>query len=132
MEIKILLGEKKKVSADIGGIIVHTDQPVQAGGDGSAPSPFALFLASLGTCAGFYIKSFCDSRGIPTDGMHITQKIIYNEQRKISDVIINVELPAHFPEKYIDAVVASANHCAVKQYLENPFKVTTIAKRKEV
>ena len=29
------------------------------GGQGSAPTPFATFLASMGTCAGIYVLGFC-------------------------------------------------------------------------
>jgi len=32
--------------------------------DGSAPSPFELFLASIGTCAGAYVSRFFRQRGL--------------------------------------------------------------------
>ncbi|HMN61100.1 MAG TPA: hypothetical protein PJ988_12085 [Anaerolinea sp.] len=38
-----------KVDATFGGFTVKTDQPPMGGGDGSAPSPFETFLASIGT-----------------------------------------------------------------------------------
>lgn len=132
MEIKVHFSGNKKVDAHMNGFIVQTDQPVQAGGNDSAPSPFSLFLASLATCAGFYVKSFCDSRGISVEGVEITQKIINNnESRRIGKVLIEILLPPGFPEKYKDAVVLSANQCAVKQYLANPFEVETLATFKE-
>ncbi len=132
MEIKVHFPGNKKVDAHMNGFVVHTDQPVQAGGDDSAPSPFSLFLASLATCAGFYVKSFCDSRGISVEGIEITQKIIYNhESHRIGKVMIGILLPSDFPEKYKEAVVLSANQCAVKQYLAKPFEVETLASFKK-
>lgn len=121
MEMKIFFEGKKKVNAEINGQIIPTDQPLQAGGDGSAPAPFTLFLASIGTCAGIYIKSFCDQRGIPTDEISITQKMNYNYKTRLIDHIeLKVHLPASFPEKYKSALINTANLCAVKEHLKNP------------
>jgi ribosomal protein S12 methylthiotransferase accessory factor len=41
------------VEAHLEGTTIRTDQPVSHGGGGTAPAPFELFLASIGTCAGF-------------------------------------------------------------------------------
>ena len=73
MDIRIALRGKKKVSASFDQFEVITDQPEVSGGDGSAPSPFDYFLASIGTCAGFFVQSFCQARHIPTDGIEIIQ-----------------------------------------------------------
>ena len=52
MEMVISFPGGKRVDAEFGGMVIQTDQPPQGGGEGSAPTPFALFLASMGTCAG--------------------------------------------------------------------------------
>ncbi len=111
----------KKVIADYKGFKIITDQPVRAGGDGSAPAPFDLFLASLGTCAGIYVKGFCDQRGISTEGIHLTQEMkVDPDTHMIGDLKITIHLPATFPEKYKDAVINAANLCAVKRHIHNP------------
>jgi len=121
MEMKIFFEGNKKVNAEINGQIVATDQPVQSGGDGSAPAPFTLFLASIGTCTGIYIKSFCDQRNIPTDEISITQKMNYNyKTRLIDDIELQVHLPKDFPDKYKTALINTANLCAVKEHLKSP------------
>ena len=121
MEMKIFFEGNKKVNAEFNGQIIMTDQPVQAGGDGSAPAPFTLFLASIGTCAGIYVKSFCTQRGIPTDEITITQKMNYNyKTRLVDDIQLNINLPKDFPEKYKAAIINAANLCAVKEHLNNP------------
>lgn len=78
MELVVSFPDGKKVDAQLNGHIIRTDQPVKAGGEDSAPAPFDLFLASIGTCAGIYIKGFCSSRGLPTDNIKIIQKMNYN------------------------------------------------------
>jgi len=126
--MKITFEGKKKVIAEFNGNKIITDQPVRGGGDGSAPAPFDLFLASLGTCAGIYVKSFCDQRGIPTDGIELTQDMKFDPaSHLITNIDIRIHLPASFPEKYRDAVVNSANLCAVKRHLHTPPAMTVEA-----
>jgi ribosomal protein S12 methylthiotransferase accessory factor len=121
MEFTVTFEGKKKVIAHIGEHKIITDQPVMAGGDDSAPAPFSLFLASLGTCAGIYVKSFCDQRGIDTDGIKIVQKHSFNPMtHMIENLTIDIKLPMSFPEKYKDAVIKVAEQCAVKKHLQNP------------
>jgi putative redox protein len=120
MAIDIYFDGNKKVNADIDGFTVKTDQPARAGGDNSAPTPFNLFLASLGTCAGIYIKGFCDQRGIASAEIRITMDYTYDQvQKTIAKFIMNVHVPADFPEQYEAAVIKSAALCAVKRHL-NP------------
>ena len=126
--MRITFEGSKKVIAEFNGRQIVTDQPVRAGGDGPAPAPFDLFLASIGTCAGIYVKSFCDQRGIPTEGISLEQDMKFNpETHMISHLDIKIILPEDFPEKYKDAVVNSANLCAVKRHLHNPPVMTVSA-----
>ncbi|MBN8570141.1 MAG: OsmC family protein [Ignavibacteria bacterium] len=121
MKMEILFEGNKKVSARFNGYTIKTDQPENSGGEGSAPSPFDLFLSSIGTCAGFYVKSFCDQRNIPADNIKIVQTMDFNnETHLISNINVDIQLPPDFPEKYRSAVIASANLCTVKKHLANP------------
>lgn len=128
MEMTIRFPGNKKVSAEFDGQTVMTDQPKQAGGDGSAPAPFDLFLASLGTCAGIFVLSFCRKREIPTEGLEIIQKAEWDEVKHlVSKVTMEIKLPKGFPEKYRDTLVKTAELCTVKRHLHEPpsFEVTT-------
>ncbi len=128
MELEVFFEENLKVNAKIGNQIVKTDQPVRAGGDGTAPAPFDLFLASLGTCAGIYVKGFCQQRGIPTDDIKIIQKHQWNPVTRLIDKIdMKVILPEDFPEKYKPIVLKAVDQCAVKKHLASPpeFAVST-------
>jgi len=118
MSISVYFPGGVKVNAKLDGFDVATDQPVKAGGEGSAPAPFGLFLASLATCAGYYVKAFCDSRQIPSDGISLTMDTEYNPAEKmIGKIIIRIHVPAGFPEKYDAAVINAAAICAVKRHL---------------
>ncbi|MDD4603057.1 MAG: OsmC family protein [Bacteroidales bacterium] len=118
MGIQVFYDGGKKVSALLDGFTVHTDQPVKAGGDASAPTPFNLFLASLGTCAGFYVKEFCDQRSIPTDKIHLNMDYEYDPlNNMIAKFIIHIHVPQDFPAQYDSALIRTASLCAVKRHL---------------
>ena len=110
-----------KVDAHFGGFTVMTDQPPMGGGDGSAPSPFELFLSSIGTCAGIYVLGFCRQRGLPTEGIRIVQRAHRDPTTGLVGLVdLEIQVPPSFPEKYYESLVRSANMCAVKKHLEHP------------
>lgn len=125
MEIKVTLEGGKRVNARFpDGLTMLTDQPVEDGGEGCAPSPYMAFLAAIGTCAGYYVLDFCESRGISTKNISLTQKIIFcteeNGRRSLEKVAIKIHLPSSFPERYLSAVVKAAELCAVKKTIASP------------
>jgi putative redox protein len=118
----------KVVTAHTQGHSIKTDQPVDNGGDNSAPSPYDLFLASIGTCAGIYVKSFCDNRNIPAEGIKIIQSYEWNKETGLPLAIkLDIRLPADFPEKYSASLIHVAELCKVKKTIANPpvFEIVT-------
>ena len=106
----------KRVDARIGEFVVRTDQPVEAGGTGTAVGPFELFLASLATCAGIYVVGFCQARGLSTEGLALRQTVETDPETHLPRRIrIELELPPSFPEKYRPAIVRAAEGCKVKK-----------------
>ena len=128
MEMIIDFPGGARVDAHFGPYTVPTDQPPQGGGEGSAPTPFALFLSSMGTCAGIYVLGFCRQRGLSTDGIRIVQRMHSNPfTGMVSQVDLEIQVPPDFPEKYRPSLIRSAELCAVKKHFEQPlaFEVTT-------
>jgi putative redox protein len=129
MEMIVTFPGGSRVDMQIGAHVVRTDQPLQAGGDDSAPAPFSLFLASIGTCAGIYVLGFCKQRGLPTDGIRIVQRVEGDRATgMIGKIELDIQVPPEFPAKYHEALVRAASQCAVKKHLENPprFEVRTV------
>lgn len=130
---EIALAGGKKVNTKIRGFTINTDQPVEDGGQNAAPSPFELFLASLGTCAGYFVVSFCQARSIPTDNIGMTQTVFRNDaSHMVEKIIITIKLPVDFPEKYKDAVIRAAESCSVKKHLAAPPQILVAARQGEV
>jgi putative redox protein len=129
MEMIIDFPGGARVDAHFGGLTVHTDQPPSGGGEGSAPTPFAVFLSSIGTCAGIYVLGFCRQRGLDSSGIRIVQRMHSDFSGMIKKIDLEIQVPPTFPEKYRDSLIRSAELCAVKKHLEHPpvFDVTTRA-----
>ncbi len=120
-----------RVDATFGPYTVHTDQPPHAGGDGAAPAPFALFLASIGTCAGIYVLGFCKQRGLPVEGIRVVQRVTPDPRTgMVTGIGLDIEVPPDFPDKYREALVRAVGQCAVKKHLESPptFDVRTVVR----
>ena len=121
MDMEVYFPGNKKVHARYKGFVLETDQPVDSGGDNTAPAPFDLFLLSIGTCAGYYVLRFLQQRGLSTDGAGVVLRREVDQAGHLtSKVYLEIKLPGGFPEKYRDAVVRAAEQCAVKRALENP------------
>ena len=123
MEMIVNFPGGKKVDVSFNGMTVKTDQPVAGGGEGSAPSPFDLFLSSMGACAGIYVIGFCQQRGLSTEGIQIVQRIHRSRQTGMVETIdFEIQAPPSFPEKYLPSLIRSAELCAVKKHMEHPPK----------
>lgn len=126
MHISISLLENQKLEAHFDGYSVPCDQPESNKGDGTAPSPFDYFLASTALCAGYYVKAYCSSRNIPTDGINITQVNTKDPDNKYKhNFEIKVEVPAHFSPKDRDGILRAVEGCTVKKAIQQipDFKV---------
>jgi ribosomal protein S12 methylthiotransferase accessory factor len=133
MELTVTFPGGLRVDAQLGRHLIRTDQPIQAGGEGSAPAPFALFLASIGTCAGIYVLGFCRQRGLPTEGIRIVQRMAADPATGMTTRIdLDIQVPPDFPTKYYEALVRAASQCAVKKHLETPpqFEVRTVPQQR--
>jgi len=124
MEMMIDFPGGSRVDAHFGSFTVATDQPPVA----SAPSPFEIFLSSIGTCAGIYVLGFCQQRNLPSAGIRIVERINHNSSTGMVETIsLEIQVPPEFPEKYRNSLIRSAELCAVKKHLEKPprFDITT-------
>lgn len=126
MEIVVDFPGGARVDAHFDSFTIPTDQPPSS----TAPTPFSTFLSSIGTCAGIYVLGFCRQRGIATEGMKIVQRVETDpETHVVSQISLDIHLPSEFPEKYKQAVIRSADQCAVKKAIAHPpqFKIKTVA-----
>ncbi len=119
--VKVRFAGGKKVEAQMNNTLIKTDQPVKEGGEGSAPQPFELFMASIATCAGVYAINFCEARKLATDGMYLNMSGLFDEHKKVyTKFALHLPLPQGFPEKYRAAILRTMDLCFVKKHIVEP------------
>ena len=123
---KITFPGNQRVDVAYKSFTMQTDQTAENGGDETAPEPFELFLAGLGSCAGIYAKSFCDARDISTSGMQLVLDAAMEEGKTLLQGIkIVLYVNQEFPEKYIRAIIKTMDMCAVKNQLHPDIRVAS-------
>jgi putative redox protein len=121
MEMIVNFSGGLKVDTHFDEFTIRSDQPEKGGGENSAPSPFLIFLASIGNCVGFYVLSFCKKHDLPIDGIQIIQRMHSNPtSHMVESIDLEIQIPASFPPKYYEALVRTAELCKVKQHIANP------------
>ncbi|MCP3978500.1 MAG: osmotically inducible protein OsmC [bacterium] len=130
MEMRIGFPGGERVEAEYGSFTIRTDQPAHKGGEGTAPAPFDYFLASIGTCAGFYVHKFLRQRDLPTQGVHVVLRTTKDtERRMIEQIDLDIVVPDDFPEKYEKAIVRAVDQCTVKRHILTPPRFSTTVNR---
>ncbi len=132
MSMEIRFPGGLEVEALASGFSILTDQPVSDGGAGAGPSPFDLFLASIGTCAGIYALRFCRQRNLETEGLSLKLTAEKGDDaRRVARIRIEIGLPPAFPAKYRDAILRAVDQCKVKRHILEPpqFEVTALASK---
>jgi uncharacterized OsmC-like protein len=120
-EIHVSFPGNLRVEAKVGEFVIATDQPEKSGGEGTAPTPFALFASSIATCAGFFAVKFCRTRKIDTEGMKLSMTYDWDkEQKRYPKMTLQLTLPHGFPAKYHAAILRAMDQCVVKEHIQNP------------
>lgn len=120
-EINVSFPGKMKVEAKIGRFVILTDQSEESGGDGSAPTPFDLFAASIVTCAGLYVQKFCRIRSISTKGLELKLSYAWDQETKrYPRMTLQLILPEDFPARYHIPLLRSLDHCQVMDHIHHP------------
>ncbi|WIO74572.1 OsmC domain/YcaO domain-containing protein [Porticoccaceae bacterium LTM1] len=119
MEIKVNFLDNLRLEAKFDDFTVITDQPIRYKGDGSAPSPFDYFLASSALCAAYFVKVYCESRDIPTEGIRLSQNNIVDPENRYNQIFkIQVELPENLSDKDRQGILRSIDRCTVKKVVQ--------------
>ncbi|QOV47396.1 OsmC family protein [Streptomyces chromofuscus] len=107
-------------TVEVRGHRIRVDQPAEAGGTDTAPTPTELFAASLATCVAFYAGRFLHRHGLPRSGLRVRAGFVMATDRpaRVASVRIVVVPPPALPEERRAALLAVASHCTVHNTLE--------------
>lgn len=119
MEIKVNFLDKLRLEAKFDDFTVVADQPIRYKGDGSAPGPFDYFLASSALCAAYFVKLYCDTRGISTENIRLSQNNIVDPDNRYQQIFkIQVALPADISAIDRQGILRSIERCTVKKVVQ--------------
>jgi ribosomal protein S12 methylthiotransferase accessory factor len=119
MEIKVNFLDKLRLEAKFDDFTVISDQSIRYKGDGSAPGPFDYFLASSALCAAYFVKLYCDARGISTENIRLSQNNIVDPENRYRQIFkIQIELPADMSAKDRQGILRSIDRCTVKKVVQ--------------
>jgi ribosomal protein S12 methylthiotransferase accessory factor len=119
MEIKVNFLDKLRLEAKFDDFTVIADQSIRYKGDGSAPGPFDYFLASSALCAAYFVKLYCDARGISTENIRLSQNNIVDPENRYRQIFkIQIELPADMSAKDRQGILRSIDRCTVKKVVQ--------------
>ncbi len=119
MEIKVNFLDKLRLEAKFDDFTVIADQPIRYKGDGSAPGPFDYFLASSALCAAYFVKLYCNVRGISTENIRLSHNNIVDPDNRYKQIFkIQVELPSDIAETDRIGILRSIDRCTVKKVVQ--------------
>jgi len=124
MEAMFVAGESYEVT--VRGHRVFVDQPPEAGGRDSAPTPVELFVGSLVTCIAFYAGRYLTRHGYSRDGLAVSAgfEMATDKPARVGSIRVTVRPPADLPPQRWPALRAVAAHCTVHNSLAIPPSVS--------
>jgi len=113
-----------RFAISVRGHTISVDQPVDAGGTDTAPTPTELFVASVAGCVAHYARRYLARHDIGSDGMAVTARYVMAERpARVDAVDIHITPPDSLPVERRDAFLAVASHCTVHNSLAQPVAV---------
>ena len=124
MDVQFVAGESYEVTVRGDAIVV--DQPADAGGHDSAPTPTELFVASLAACVAFYAGRYLTRHGYSRDGLAVSAgyQMASDRPARVAGIRLAVQVPAGLPPARWAALRAVVSHCTVHNSLASPPSVT--------
>lgn len=107
--------EGDRFTVGIRGHEVVVDQPVTDGGTDAGPTPTELFVGGLASCVAFYAGRFLARHGVERDGLSVDcdWEMAQDRPNRVGRIDIRLGLPASFPKKHHDRLMAVVEHCTV-------------------
>ena len=119
-----MYGKGKTFAIDVRGHTLIVDQPTDAGGSDTAPTPTELFIAGLASCVAFYARRYLARHQISPAGLAVSATYdIGGRPSRVSRINVVVTPPAELPAERRNAFLAVASHCTVHNTLTEPANI---------
>jgi putative redox protein len=113
-----------RFAIDVRGHTLLVDQPTDAGGSDTAPTPTELFVAGLASCVAFYARRYLARHQFDSNGLTVSASYaIGGRPTRVRGIKIVVTPPVCLPAERRAAFLAVASHCTVHNTMTEPADV---------
>lgn len=102
--------DRVQFAAEVRGHRILVDQPLEAGGDDSAPSPIEFLSVALGACVSYYVQQYCHARLLPHRGMRV-EVLPQSRQGRIERFNVRIVLAEPLSSREFDLIERVARSC---------------------
>lgn len=112
---------------------IASDQPIENGGFDEGMTPPELFLASIGSCVGFYAAQYLRKHKLATEGtiVRVTADKAADPAR-LDNFRIALEIPGELSQRDLEGIEEAARHCLIHNTLLHPPKISIEVKAAEL
>jgi len=105
---------------------IVSDQPAASGGFDEGMTPPELLLASLGSCAGYYVAQYLRKNKLATEGtrVRVTCDKVKEPVARMTNFAIYVEAPIELSKEHRRGVEEAVEHCLVHNTLLHTPKIS--------
>ncbi len=105
---------------------IVSDQPVEHGGYDEGMTPPELFLASLGSCAGYYAAQYLRKHKLAAEGtvVRVTCDKVKEPVPRMDNFAIDIQVPVELSAKDRQGLHEAVEHCLVHNTLLHTPKIS--------
>ena len=105
---------------------IVSDQPVEHGGYDEGMTPPELFLASLGSCAGYYAAQYLRKHKLAAEGtvVRVTCDKVKEPVPRMDNFAIDIQVPVELSAKDRQGLHEAVEHCLVHNTLLHSPKIS--------
>ncbi|MCX6385463.1 MAG: OsmC family protein [Solirubrobacterales bacterium] len=97
---------------------IATDEPGEAGGDNTGPSPQELLAASLASCTAITVEMYAKRKGWEIDPIEVEVEYLPAERGSPTSFTLKLVLPSHLDDEQVGRLRVIAAKCPVHRILD--------------
>lgn len=119
IEVQHEAGDRFRIT--VRGHELWVDQPVEDGGDDSAPTPIELLAGALAGCVAFYAGRYLRMQGLEDGDLRVSCDLDWaaDDPPRLSELHVKVAVPMELSDAKVKALQRVVEHCSVHNTLSS-------------